>query len=176
MATLTILAGWPGPIRAAEVTAARPAKPRVYYTYHDWIRDALEWNQQTLAEAYKAHGKRSPKWDDQAMAYLDAIAHQFSVGGGSIPGFYEPPADNPYTRAKAIPAGAAVLAAGCDDPLVLYCHAAMLNDENRREEALPLLRQAVGGLRAGKYPPARVAVALRRLARLTPNAAEAVEL
>jgi hypothetical protein len=76
------------------------------------LRDALEWNRRTLAGAYEAVGKKDPRWDADAREALDAAARHFS----STPEPRARPVDIHRATQKA-------LAAGCDDPLILYLHA-----------------------------------------------------
>jgi hypothetical protein len=167
IASAIIAVAWAVPATLAQ-QPAKPAAPatapakRLVYTYRDYHRESLEFNRQTTVEAYRKVGKHSPQWDDKAIAYLDHMAQQFAVA--RLPSFYRP--EQEFTRDSSLPLGEALVKAGCDDPLVLYCHGAMLNDVNRREEALPILRRALEGLRERKYPWLRIAVAERRLARL----------
>lgn len=149
---------------ADEHPATKPAgdkdpAPRVY-TYHDFYRDVLEYHRQTLIEPYKKLGRRDPKWDAQALAYLEVVAQQFSFG--SVPRLYQPEGSLAI-RPHALELGKTLIDAGCDDPVVLYCHAANLIDTQKAKQGQPLLRKAVEGLRAKKYPAYCLAIAEDRL-------------
>lgn len=80
----------------------------------------LEWNRETLAEAYKRIGKRDPAWDKDAIAALDAFALVLTSQSPDSAAAWEPYRTH---LEKAIDAG-------CDDPLVRYCYARDLASEH----------------------------------------------
>jgi hypothetical protein len=178
------VAGPPGGVRGADAAAAAATRPAAapaasspatraaQSTYHEWHARRLAFNRRTLVDAYNAVGRRDPRWDADAVAFLGEMAEQFA--GASLPAFYKP-ADR-FNHRTAIPAAAALAAAGCDDPLVLYCYGAMLMDEGKLAEARPLLKAAEPGLRRAKYPAYRVAAAADRLAKLAGQTPEAAAL
>jgi hypothetical protein len=81
------------------------------------INDRKAFYHAAFVDAYQAHGHHDPAWDDLAVKYLDMCARDRST--------YE----NRYRYLpdrKAV--GEAVMAAGCDDPLVCYMRARDLDD------------------------------------------------
>jgi tetratricopeptide (TPR) repeat protein len=153
--------------------AEKPGPATKPYTYIEYSRDLLDFNRKTVVEPYQKIGKRDPKWDAKAIAYLEEIVQQWTQS--PLPDFYRPHTST-HTYTVALPLGQALVDLGCDDPMVLYCHAGQLMDSGKRKEALPLLRQAVKGMRASKYPSYRKAIAEDRLGRLTDDPAEATEV
>ena len=135
------------------------AKDPNAYTQHTYMRETLEFNKQTMAEAYKKVGKRDPRWDDAALAFLDALARNFTYGqSGSI---YKPK-DYPSTEACAALAKTAI-DRGCDDPLVFYFNARLMEILGRETDKLPaLFQRAYADLRDSKYPAFRVFPAVTR--------------
>src|SRR5215207_2487564 len=66
-------------------TATRPAKP---VTNHDVHRRLLDLHRQARVGAYQEMGKRNPKWDADAIEYLELIARQ--AAASDVPEFYRP--------------------------------------------------------------------------------------
>ena len=92
------------------------------YTDAIYAEESLAFNRATLGEAYKTAGKHNPTWDAQVLTYLERTAVAFSYA-------------NMQLRPKSVPSlkqlsdeGQALIAMGCDDPLVIYGHASNLND------------------------------------------------
>lgn len=119
-------------------------------------RQILAWNQRTLRGAYDRVGRRDPRWDDKARAALDAAALHFS----RVPDLTGP-------EAAHAPAREAV-AAGCDDPLILYLHARLPYGEHAPppEEYLANNLAAARALENSDYPAHRRATALQVAAGL----------
>jgi hypothetical protein len=120
-------------------------------TGHDQYEAVSNFNRRTLVGAYDRAGRRDPKWDAPARALLEVAAKWFT--SSSVPSFYLP--EPPPEPAALLDLARRAADAGCDDPLVAYCHAVALAPSNPAE-ALPILRKAAGGLTAGDYPPNRV--------------------
>src|SRR5207253_2896174 len=98
--------------------------------------------------------------------FLDQMARYFST---SLVNVQYLPAGTPTTaaeaHAQAIALGKAAIDAGCDDPLVVYCYGAVLQDSGKAAEAEPLIFKAFDGLQAGDYPANRVWAAAARAER-----------
>jgi hypothetical protein len=154
-----ILAAGPGDVIQP---ANRKKKP---YTAHDYRDQLLAYNRETLSVAYKKVGKHGA-WDADAVKFLDEMAKYFTSAG--LNWVYRADFD-PKPHGKLINAGNALLVAGCDDPLVVYCYGVVLHDNNTPQEALGHVRFAVEGLESAGYPSARVAAAAGRLTRLDPS-------
>ena len=111
-------------------------------------RDRLAWNRRTLAEAYKAVGKKDPRWNKPALEALDLAARMFAQQG-----------DPPISLADVhVPARRGV-EAGCDDPMILYLYARSSGGA-KPEEYRRRLRRAADAMATGGYPPIRRATAL----------------
>ena len=120
----------------------------------------LAWHRRTLAGAYRNVGKRDPKWDKDALDFLEMCALYFSK-----------PANVPRLKgAPTIPllaaTGKRVIDAGCDDPLILYEYGVILQLTDKPAEAETFIRRAVAGFRTSRYPRARMCSAPNRLAEL----------
>jgi hypothetical protein len=149
-------------ITTAANAAIAGADRKDAYTQHDEIRAKLDFNRRSLAKAYDKVGKRDPKWDDAALEFLDAAGLAFSYAGhGTI---YLPGPTLTYAHLETL--GKAALDAGCDDPLVRYCHGAFLHDKGQLAQAKPLVLAAADELEKSPYPPNRIAAAHRRAVRL----------
>jgi tetratricopeptide (TPR) repeat protein len=172
-ASILIVAGLASlfaPVRAAGAIAG--AENPKAYTQHDYYRTMLDFNRRTLAGAYQTLGKRDPKWDAAALKLLDAMAIRFTYG----------PAESIY-RTVELPTGEqieamtkAVTDFGCDDPLVIYCVGAVLDDMGKKEQALPLVEKSVEGLTARKYPSFRINGAAERMTRLLDPKKDAAQI
>src|SRR5437762_6435723 len=129
------------------------------YTQREFLRDSLEFNRKTFVDAYKSVGRKNPAWNSYAVAYLDRICVYFTYVPAWAP---LQPADMP-TPEQLAPLGAALLNKHCDDPLVIYCHAVILQDLLRVDAAMPLYKQALSSLKVSNYPPQHVACAASSL-------------
>jgi hypothetical protein len=131
------------------------------YTARQYLQDELEFNRRTLAGIYKQVGHRDPKWDKQAIEFLDAMALRFvSTSYNYITRLDEP---RPITELEKL--GKAVRDAGCDDPLIEDLYSVTLLDQNKVSESKPLNRDAAEKLMTSKYPVFRAANSLRRALR-----------
>jgi len=130
-------------------------------TLRDFSELALRCNMRTMVDAYGEVGKRSPAWDRAATKFLSDCARCFA----------ETP-DAPDERALLGQANA-LLASGCDDPLVLYCCGVSLQAAERMEEAEKVLEQALQQLPKSGYGPMRAAFAAMRMAEVLQKHARA---
>jgi hypothetical protein len=111
-------------------------------TQHDFVKAKLERNLRTMVEAYKQVGRRDPKWDESAIKFLDGMAKYFANANEDR--IYQLP-DVPRD-VDLCHLGRTALQAGCDDPLVVYCLGAILDDSGEDDEAVPLVRRSIDGL------------------------------
>ena len=119
------------------------------YTRHDYVKSLLAFNHRTLVEPYKQIGKHDPRWDDDAIKFLEGMALRFANAGADgelyiLPG--EPKSQELIRLAES------ARGKGCDDPMVAYCYAAVLSDSGRGVEARPLIRQASQEIMKSRYP------------------------
>jgi hypothetical protein len=129
------------------------------YTEHDYRRAALEYNRRTTVEMYKSIGSRNPKWDSAAIAFLDAVAHHFTNSSAEPRYKIEP--NSGLEEMDRL--GRAARDAGCDDPLVLYCHAVILETRAAgRPEVAELFARSSDLLFASQYSVNRAATAAHR--------------
>src|SRR5439155_8485745 len=109
------------PLRAQTTTA--PAG----FTDRDLIQAELRFNRRVFPQAYEQSGKRDPKWDDKAKAFLEAQALRIANRGHSenlqLPGA--------ASLEESRKLGQAAIDAGCDDPLVrqFYCNVLLESGE-----------------------------------------------
>ena len=98
------------------------------------------WFERNVIQAYRKVGRRDPKWDGPAEAFLRESAASF-LGLA--------PAATLDLRARA----KVVLDAGCGDPAVLFfaARAAVSNDKQSRE-ASEMFERAVAGMHETVYP------------------------
>jgi hypothetical protein len=134
------------------------------YTHHDHVRGKYEFGKRTLTGVYKTMGKRDPKWDAPAEQFLDAMAIYFSYGGADA--IYQRKDVPVPTVDQYLALGQAAADAGCDDPLVLYGRAAVIQDAGRANKAGPMVERAVKGMLERKYPAYRICAAANRVAKL----------
>lgn len=118
------------------------------YTAATYARDVLAFNKETLAGAYVRVGTTNPEWDAAAEKFLDAMAARFAGAGVSV--LTQPPGQMPNDALLA--AGKALLDDGCEDPLVMYCHAVVLLDNGQMDEGRPLLATAAERMMKSSYP------------------------
>ena len=121
----------------AETRGAIPGadNPKAY-THHDHVKGKCEFDRRTLAGVYKAMGKRDAKWDAAAEKFLETMAVYFSYGFADP--LYRGKMEMP-THEGALAEAKAAVDAGCDDPLVLYCRAAVMDDSGQHVQAAPLI-------------------------------------
>jgi hypothetical protein len=123
-------------------------------TERDFRQRVLEFNLRTMVDAYQQVGDRSPAWDDTALHVLRGYAAAFARV-----------TDRPTDSALLADANKA-LAAGCTDPLVLYCCGAALQTSGDEARAGSLLTRSLEGLRKSRYPRIRAGFAALRLANM----------
>lgn len=99
--------------------------------------ETLEFHRDTLGRDFMRQGSRDPRWDAQAVEFLEKCALAWSK------------ADS-ISTARLIADGQAVLALGCDDPMVQCGLAYALQDVERYAEAVPLYEEA--GKSFAKHP------------------------
>lgn len=153
------------PATSVPATTA-PATTAPAFTEHDYRRALLEYNRRALLEPYQRSGPRDAKWDAQARQYLDDAARFFAYNDAVM---WYWPAGTP-SLAAMLKAGQALRAAGCDHPLVLYCHARLLHFSGKGADARLLLDPVIEPLFSGRYPLHVAASAAHRLSELTPEA------
>jgi tetratricopeptide (TPR) repeat protein len=136
-------------------------------------RERLEWNRSTLQAGYDKAGKKDPRWDKPARDALELAARMFSLQ-------VEPRISPAEIQ---VPASQAV-AAGCDDPLILYIYArtSVGRAWPGPAEFAKRTRTAAEAMAASACSPFRRAVALMVLAEQntaepnrTPEQRQAVE-
>lgn len=108
---------------------------------------------------YKAIGKRDPKWDEPATKFLDALAHYFANSKAEDRYRIEP---LPTLKELEVQ-GRALIALGCDDPLVVYGLAVALDNQDKRQEVRPLLQKVLDDLPTSRYPINRLTGAANRM-------------
>ena len=148
--------------------AARAAIPVAddAYTEHDYRKALLAFNRRTLVDVYEKSGKKDPKWDGAAKAFLEGVAIRASNAAAEP--LYRLSGEPPYAKLKALEDAA--INAGCDDPLVLYCRIIRMQEDGRpASEMLPILEQVVTQLNAesAAEPSWRGVWAQHRLCQLT---------
>src|SRR5439155_3610338 len=111
---LTLIFGGVTPARGAIPGAADPKAP----TRRDFLKGELEFEHRMLREEYETLGKHDPKWDDAAVKLLDRMADRFTYGSED-PLYLTAP---PPTWDELLALAQVAAEAGCDDPLVTYCH------------------------------------------------------
>ena len=135
-----------------------PQSPRAT-TVADWAEASYAFNRRTLVDAYKQHGSRGDAWDEQAIELLEEVARHFS----SIDGY----AGKYLNRNELVELAEPLINDGCDDPMVLYCYAALRGDEEQSKKTFnkiaPLLQKSRDGLIARGYPASRCYSAARRV-------------
>jgi hypothetical protein len=101
------------------------------------------WYERVFLGSYRKVGRRSPKWDADAEAFIRASAAEMMHGstGPSV--------------ADLVARGRTLRTAGCDDPTILYLAArAEFNADNESREASGLFERAVTGMHEVPYPRA----------------------
>lgn len=114
------------------------------------------WTHKTVVEAYEQVGRRDPKWDAKAKEALELVSQSWSD-----PSSLEP---NAGTRIYEI-AGEAI-AAGCDDPMVMYARARQYDTVVRKSflDSMRMHWDAADAMkkRGAKYPAMRQAFVFAR--------------
>ncbi len=140
----------------AEIPGASDPKA---ITEHTFRAALLDFNRRTSVETYKQVGKRDPKWDEPAIAFLESVARYFA--NTNVAARYQ---IQPAPTLKELEAqGRAVIALGCDDPLVVYGLAVALDNQGKRGEAQPLLQKVLDEFPASRYPINRLSGAANRM-------------
>lgn len=120
-------------------------------TMKDFEDQRHKWKRSRLTAAYEKHGRRDPKWDDAARAFLDTetlLEREL------------PPAE------AMIATGLKVLALGCDDPLVCYVLGRQYSRSGKAAEAEKYVLHAVLGFETSTYPKRCTRAAPGLLARV----------
>ena len=139
------------------------------YTEHDYRKALLAFNRRTLVEAYEKWGRKDPKWDEPAKAFLEGWAIRMSNGGAEA--MYRLPGEPPYAKLRELEE--ATINAGCDDPFVRYCRVIRMQEDGRPpgevmailEEITPQLVEI--GARAAGEPSWRAVWAQHRICQFT---------
>lgn len=135
---------------AAEPTT-RPA-PGPAFTEHDLIRDVLALQQSLVVDAYEASGRRDPKWDVDAKTFLRAQLR--GAIDDRVDGFYKLDDAMPLAARSAL--ATKLLAAECDDPIVLYLAAQVLAADGQAKASRAAVHRAfkaLGEPGTSKYSP-----------------------
>ena len=122
-------------------------------TEHTFRAALLDFNRRTSVETYKQVGRRDPKWDEPAVAFLETLARYFANSNVASRYKIEPVPTLEELESR----GRAVVALGCDDPLVLYGLALALDNQNKRAEAKPLIQKVLDELQAAATPSTALA-------------------
>jgi hypothetical protein len=142
-------------------TVARVLRPR---QANETRYNDLAWNRESAVAAYDAAGRHSPRWDAAAREALRLYPR---------PSF--DPRLQPNQDAARQLAFERAISAGCDDPLVAYCYARLLDE--RGEDAPDRLRinrfyrQASDGIVSSRYPALRKCFVLVNNAKTLPSSA-----
>ncbi|MEM6562600.1 MAG: hypothetical protein AAF656_13435, partial [Planctomycetota bacterium] len=95
-------------------------------TFYDYHAERLAFNRRTMVEDYQRVGTRDPKWDAQAVEFLDLVARRFT--DASVTELYRDPT-TPTVDAGIRLGTQVVDELGCTDPLVRYCLDRLLEDK-----------------------------------------------
>ncbi|WP_074309916.1 hypothetical protein [Singulisphaera sp. GP187] len=115
-------------------------------------REFQEWTRRTVREAYDKVGKQDLRWNEQAHEALELATRLFSQQVDP-----EVSLIDVHTPAKA------AIAAGCDDPYLVYLdHRSSVGPHDPGEqEMIRRMKVAARGLAASRYPAFRRAMALQ---------------
>ena len=143
------------PIKEAEVAAKKPipAGPGAY-TAKKFRESLLKWNRRTSVECYEKVGRRDPKWDKDALRFLEMVSRFFS----QVP-------DAPELQ-QMLDATKPLVESGCNDPLVLYCIGRLHQLNNDLPKAEDFIRRSIQGYQEVKYPRIRACWAPDRLSEI----------
>lgn len=151
-----VLMGWFWSFEAAanELPISFPPDQEVV-TVLDWSEQKYEFNRGTMIDAYQTHGDRNPKWDEQAIDFLDDVARFFSG------------LERTNCESKPRGVGSDVIELGCKDPLVIYCSARMMLEGEPSAattgKAIQMIEEAYPLLVIRGYPANRCFAAADRL-------------
>jgi hypothetical protein len=143
-----------GPIQARVIPGAD--NPNAY-TEKQYIEDLIAFHRRSMSEAYAQVGKRDPRWDENAVKFLDAMAVRMASSAVS-----ERHARPEPTFKQTADFAKAAIDGGCDDPLVLDLYASALAQLGRSAEAAKISLGNIDAMRASKYPANRIAGAVSR--------------
>lgn len=129
------------------------------------VREVAErqvaFNLRTSVEPYNTVGSRNKDWDDAAVKFLTEASRHFSSVEGC------------KTQAELVEMAEPLAEQGCDDPLVMYCHGAMLqdgvSDPASQAKAFELVERSYHGLVDRGYPANRTFAAAHRIFRTLTN-------
>ena len=117
--------------------------------------ESLEWNRRSLGEAYDKVGKRDKRWDAAAREALDKAARRFSQQVDPVV-----TTDDIHVATKK------AIAAGCNDPMILYLYARTTEGKAYPgpEAYEKRFRDAGKAMAASRYAPSRRALAIIKAA------------
>jgi peroxiredoxin len=125
------------------------------FTAKQATEDQVDFNLRTSVDAYKKVGSRDDAWDDAAIEFLTQASRHFSSAKGH------------KSQVELIEMAEPLAEQGCDHPLVMYCHGAMLQDgmtdAAAQARALRLIEQSYHGLVERGYPANRPFAAAHRV-------------
>lgn len=137
--------------------------PKVYIDTQR-AADELQYNRKRFIDTYNAVGRKNPKWDADAVAFLEQVS-RYLVDGSLDPPFQ--PDDAP-TAAQLARMGAHLVSLGCDDTQVRYGNAVALADLHRQRDAVTQFRFVFAHRNDQKLPPESVASTAQHLLKF-PN-------
>ena len=108
-----------------------------------WTPIYRKFYQREIVEAYRKNGVHSPKWDADAVKFLDHFTKLVFVDG------YPTDTKSFYEEGKAL------IDAGCNDPMVLYAYGVMLFEGGRQLDAQAPLSAASKASRTAPITNAR---------------------
>jgi len=124
-------------------------------TAKDAIEYTIAYNLRTCVEAYKESGSRDDAWDDAAIEFLTAAARHFASAKGC------------KSRMELVAMAEPLVEMGCDDPLMQYCHGALLYDAKQdkasQARGLRFVERSYTGLVERGYPANRCFAAANRI-------------
>ena len=144
------------PSARADIPGAN--SPKVY-TDTQRAADELQYNRKRFVETYNAVGRKNPKWDGEAVAFLEQVCRYLNYEW--LYAAFRP--DDLPSAAQLSRMGAHLVALGCDDTQVRYGYAVALTDLHRDREAVAQLRFVFGHRNDEKVPPESIASTCQRL-------------
>lgn len=133
---------------AVSLAEIKGAEDRKGFTQHDYRKAALDFYRRMLGDAYKKVGHRDDRWNAQTEAFLESAAVYFAYHGAAE--VYDEM--TPLTPGEFARAGHAILALGCDDPMIQFCVFVAHRDADQMGEAFTYLHQASAGIVKSDYP------------------------